>query len=61
MGFIVFYGMFVKFGFYGKFLVLVFIYVVGSVFFNMWFFKGYIDLISFDFDEVVFVDGVNYF
>lgn len=61
VGFIVFYGMFVKFGFYGKFLVLVFIYVVGSVFFNMWFFKGYIDLISFDFDEVVFVDGVNYF
>lgn len=60
-GLIALYGMLVKLGLYGKLPVLAFIYAAGSVPFNTWLLKGYIDSISPDFDEAALVDGANYF
>jgi len=59
-GLIALYGMIVKLGLYDKLPVLSFIYAAGSVPFNTWLLKGYIDSISPDFDEAALVDGASY-
>ncbi|NJE03896.1 ABC transporter permease subunit [Thermococcus sp. MV11] len=59
-GLIALYGMVVKLGLYDKLPVLSFIYAAGSVPFNTWLLKGYIDSISPDFDEAALVDGASY-
>lgn len=59
-GLIALYGMLVKLGLYDKLPVLSFIYAAGSVPFNTWLLKGYIDSISPDFDEAALVDGASY-
>ncbi|ASJ08318.1 sugar transporter [Thermococcus siculi] len=59
-GLIALYGMVVKLGLYDKLPVLAFIYAAGSVPFNTWLLKGYIDSISPDFDEAALVDGASY-
>ncbi len=59
-GLIALYGMIVKLGLYNKLPVLAFIYAAGSVPFNTWLLKGYIDSISPDFDEAALVDGAGY-
>ncbi len=59
-GLIALYGMLVKLGLYNKLPVLSFIYAAGSVPFNTWLLKGYVDSISPDFDEAALVDGAGY-
>ncbi|NJE08197.1 ABC transporter permease subunit [Thermococcus sp. M39] len=59
-GLIALYGMIVKLGLYDKLPVLSLIYAAGSVPFNTWLLKGYIDSISPDFDEAALVDGAGY-
>ena len=59
-GLIALYGMIVRLGLYDKLPVLAFIYASGSVPFNTWLLKGYIDSISPDFDEAALVDGAGY-
>ncbi|ADT84631.1 ABC transporter permease subunit [Thermococcus barophilus] len=59
-GLIALYGMIVKLGLYDKLPVLSLIYAAGSVPFNTWLLKGYIDSISPDFDEAALVDGASY-
>jgi len=59
-GLIALYGMIVKLGLYNKLPVLAFIYAAGSVPFNTWLLKGYIDSISPDFDEAALMDGASY-
>ena len=59
-GLIALYGMVVKLGLYDKLPALSLIYAAGSVPFNTWLLKGYIDSISPDFDEAALVDGASY-
>ncbi|ASJ10266.1 sugar transporter [Thermococcus sp. P6] len=59
-GLIALYGMIVKLGLYDKLPVLSLIYAAGSVPFNTWLLKGYIDSISPDFDEAAVIDGASY-
>ncbi|AIU69484.1 sugar transporter [Thermococcus eurythermalis] len=59
-GLIALYGMIVKLGLYDKLPVMSLIYAAGSVPFNTWLLKGYIDSISPDFDEAALVDGASY-
>ncbi|MDK2869400.1 MAG: arabinogalactan oligomer / maltooligosaccharide transport system permease protein [Pyrococcus sp.] len=59
-GLIALYGMLVKLGLYNKLPALAIIYAAGSVPFNTWLLKSYIDSISPDFDEAALVDGASY-
>jgi arabinogalactan oligomer/maltooligosaccharide transport system permease protein len=59
-GLIALYGMLVKLNLYGKLPALALVYAAGSVPFNTWLLKGYIDSISPDFDEAALVDGASY-
>ncbi|AEH25370.1 ABC transporter permease subunit [Pyrococcus yayanosii] len=60
-GLIALYGILVKLGLYNKLPALAFVYATGSVPFNTWLLKGYIDSINPDFDEAALVDGASYF
>ncbi|WP_010480249.1 sugar ABC transporter permease [Thermococcus zilligii] len=59
-GLVALYGMLVKLGLTDNIYVLPFIYAAGSVPFNTWLLKSYIDSISPDFDEAALVDGASY-
>ncbi|ASJ03402.1 sugar transporter [Thermococcus profundus] len=59
-GLVALYGMLVKLGLTDNLYVLPFIYAAGSVPFNTWLLKSYLDSISTDFDEAALVDGASY-
>lgn len=59
-GLVALYGMLVKLHLTNIIYVLPFIYAAGSVPFNTWLLKGYLDSISPDFDEAALVDGASY-
>ncbi len=59
-GLVALYGMLVKLHMTNNIYVLPIIYSAGSVPFNTWLLKGYLDSISTDFDEAALVDGASY-
>lgn len=59
-GLVALYGMLVKLHLTNNIYVLPVIYSAGSVPFNTWLLKGYLDSISTDFDEAALVDGASY-
>lgn len=59
-GLVALYGMLVKLHLTNNIYVLPLIYAAGSVPFNTWLLKGYLDSISPDFDEAALVDGAGY-
>jgi arabinogalactan oligomer/maltooligosaccharide transport system permease protein len=59
MGMIAMFTLFETFGLLGKPLALVIIYVGGSIPFNVWLIKGYLQQIPRDLDESAMLDGAN--
>lgn len=59
MGMIAMFTLFETFGLLGEPLALVIIYVGGSIPFNVWLIKGYLQQIPKDLDESAMLDGAN--
>jgi arabinogalactan oligomer/maltooligosaccharide transport system permease protein len=59
MGMIAMFTLYETFGLLGKPLALVIIYVGGSIPFNVWLIKGYLQQIPRDLDESAMLDGAN--
>ncbi|CAB49103.1 sugar ABC transporter permease [Pyrococcus abyssi] len=59
-GLIALYGIMVKLGLFNKLPALALVYAAGSVPFNTWLLKSYIDSINPDFDEAALIDGATY-
>lgn len=60
-GLIALYGLLIRLNFMNNLAAMALVYSAGSVPYNTWLMKTYLDSISFEFDEAAFVDGANYF
>ncbi len=59
-GLIALYGLLIRLNFMNNLVSMALVYSAGSVPYNTWLLKTYLDSISFDFDEAAFVDGAGY-
>ncbi len=59
-GLIALYGLLIKLNFMNNLAAMALVYSAGSVPYNTWLMKTYLDSISFEFDEAAFVDGASY-
>jgi arabinogalactan oligomer/maltooligosaccharide transport system permease protein len=59
-GLIALYGLLVRLNFMNNLFAMALVYSAGSVPYNTWLMKTYLDSISFEFDEAAFVDGAGY-
>jgi arabinogalactan oligomer/maltooligosaccharide transport system permease protein len=59
-GLVALYGLLIRLNITNNLVGMALVYSAGSVPYNTWLLKTYLDSISFDFDEAAFVDGANY-
>jgi len=59
-GLVALYGLLIRLNITNNLVGMALVYSAGSVPYNTWLLKTYLDSISFDFDEAAFVDGASY-